>query len=381
MVELTDCLRRRAGAIALTLTIGMVLGINLALSQVPLYESRESLRIVPPKVSPELVASTVTAQLADQLPMLRDRVMAPSALEEVASAYELFLDPPTLSLAERGQRLNEAVTIANQPDGTLMVTTRLANPENARFVAQEIAHRLIHHSAAIRIAEAKATLRFLQTEEQRRVQAGEVLQTRIEAALPQTRAPELPVQVLRTELESLAFVLVRIDRDHAALDVGEGTAMRDKDRAAALDRQRTALRNRQSEIAAQLDAREAADAHLADLRAQHRDLRADLARSAALRAKAEAGYRLEMRRQSERLVVVAPAELPLRPAQDLRLAAFLGVMLVSLLAAALVVVVLEHRAPAMRTARRMRRLTGIDPIASIPTARPKPKPGPGRRAA
>ncbi len=375
LVELTDCLRRRAGAIALVLTIGLALGVNLALGQVPLYESRESLRIVPPKVSPDLVASTVTAQLGDQLPMLRDRVMAPSALEEVASAYELFLDPPSLSLAERGQRLAEAVTITNQADGTLMVETRLPNPENARFVAQEIAHRLIHQSAAIRIAEAKATLRFLQTEEQRRVQAGEVLQTRIEAAMAQTRVPGFPVQVLRTELESLAFVLVRMDRDRAALEVG------DNDQAAALDRQRAVLRNRQAEIAAQLEAREAADAQLADLRAQHRDLRADLAQSAALRAKAEAGYRLEIRRQSERLVVVAPAELPLRPSQDLRLTVFLAVMLASLLCAALVVTVMERRAPAMRTARRMRRLTGIDPIASIPAARAKPKPRRGRRAA
>ena len=119
LAVMADCLRRRAGAIALTLTIGLVIALNLALAQQPLFSARETLRIAPPKVAAGMVATTVSVPMAQQVPLLRDRVLAPDVLEDIVRAYELFLDVPEAPLAERGARLRDAVRIDFLPDGTL----------------------------------------------------------------------------------------------------------------------------------------------------------------------------------------------------------------------------------------------------------------------
>ena len=364
LAEMGDALRRRGGILALTLTTGLALGVNVAMEQQPLFEAREILRIAPPKVSPDLVASTVTAPMATQVPRLRDTVLAPGALEDIARAYGLY---PDLAPPARASRLAQALNLRTNDDGTLQISARQSDPEAARLVAQEVAHRMIHESAAQRIGEARATLQFLRAEELRRAEATGALDARIEAALEDPGEVLLPLQVLRTELDSLAFVLVRIDKDRAALGPAP-EPLGEAGEAATLDRQRAALRARQAEVSRQLDLRAEQEARLAGLRAQRQTLGADLAEVAARRARAEAGYRLEMRRQSERMIVVAPAETPTVPAVDPR-PITIGLMLMGGLIAGLFwIAALEARNPALRSATRMRRLTGITPLASIPVA-------------
>lgn len=384
LAELADALRRRSGILALAMTTGLALGVNVALKQQPLFESQEILRIAPPKVSPDLVATSVTAPMAEQFGRLRETVLAPGALEDVARAYELFAD---LAPPEQAARLAEALRVTRAEDGTLNIRARLADPDQARLVAQEIAHRLIHQSAAQRISEARATLQFLRGEEKRRSEAAEVMEARIESAVNAPGDDLLPMQVIRTELDSLAFVLVRIEKDRAALGAVPDPGY-DTEQAAMLDRQRTALRKRQAEMSRQLDLRAEREARLIALRGERQALRADLAEVANRRARAEAGYRLEMRRQSERLVVVAPAETPLRPAVDPRPVTMIFLALAGLIVGIVWIWFLEWRTPALRSAARMRRLTGITPIVSIPPAGPAPRGHPlrvlrrvGRKAA
>lgn len=373
--EWRDALRRRAGVLALAVTTGLALGVNIAAQQRPLFESLEILRIDPPKVSPELVASTVAVPMAAQIPRLRDTVLAPGALEEIARAYELF---PDLAPPERAARLSEALRLRVADDGTIHIRARQPDPELARLLAQEVAHRMIHQSAAQRIGEAKATLQFLRTEETRRTEAAGALDARIAAALKTPDTALLPMQVLRTELDSLAFVLVRIDKDRAALGPAP-KADSEAERATMLDRQRSALRQRQADVSRQLDLRAEQEARLTELRGQRQALRADLAEVAARRARAEAGYRLEMRRQSERMVVLAPAEAAAVPAADPRPASVALMLAGGLLAGLLWVAVLEWRTPALRSGARMRRLTGITPLACIPPAAAAPRSGLLRR--
>jgi uncharacterized protein involved in exopolysaccharide biosynthesis len=99
-----------------------------------------------------------------------------------------------------------------------------------------------------------------------------------------------------------------------------------------------------------------------------RRMRAELEELTQRAGHAEAVFDLEARRQLERFVVIAPAELPDTPVRDVRpLLAMLGGGLGAVVAVA-VALLLEVRRPALRTAARMQRLTGHAPLAVIPRA-------------
>lgn len=78
------------------------------------------------------------------------------------------------------------------------------------------------------------------------------------------------------------------------------------------------------------------------------------------------GYRLEIDRQSERLVVIEPAALPDYPITPSRKRnALLGVA-ASFIAGLGVAFLLALRRPVLRTADQMERETGITPVIAIP---------------
>ena len=105
------------------------------------------------------------------------------------------------------------------------------------------------------------------------------------------------------------------------------------------------------------------------LRAYERDLdqlQEQLELISARRAEAEVGYRLEIDRQSERLVVIEPAALPDYPVTPSRKRnAILGVA-ASFIAGLGLAFLLALRRPILRTADQMERETGITQVIAIP---------------
>ena len=163
--DIADMVQRRAAMMILIMVVGFLVSATFGLSQAPVYRSVEVLQIAPPKVSDDLAATSVGAPLATGLPLLRERLLTTATLSEIARAYDLFPDQPQLSGAQKAAQLREALRIdwgGGASESTVVViSAELPVPEQARLIAQELSHRLIRLSAAMRISEAQATLDFL----------------------------------------------------------------------------------------------------------------------------------------------------------------------------------------------------------------------------
>jgi len=313
-------IRRRAILIACVILTGLLIAAMTEKTVSPKYLATEVLRIAPPKVARDLVAGSVSARMVTRLPELRQFLLRSESLAEIAQVYELY--PPTkalapLAAAEKLRRSVDIAWVSPAPGQTLVtISAEMTNAEQARQVAQELAHRMINRAAMIRIDDARATLDLLRQAEHR-----------------------------------VAEKLVGLEHEAALMRAANGLA------GAAGDLSRRA---ELAELPAEA---------IAELRAHESELdhtRGELTTLSTRRARAEMVLDLETRRQAERLVVVEPAERSETPSSDPRVAlATAGGALTALVALGLALL-LEWRHPVIRTAAQMRRLTGIDPIAIIP---------------
>ena len=295
------------------MAFGFLISILIGLAEKPVFRSAEVLQIAPPKVAAALAETTVGDTLAARLPLLRQRLLARGTLQEITDAYGIFADRSDLTAGERADLLRRSVAISwrtDEPGPTvIVVSATLGNADHARFVAQELGHRLIKLSVQMRLSEAQATLDFL-------------------SKAAETKKKELS----RAESRLAAY---RSDpAENGPGPQRSGSALNARD--------------------------------LGILESEARRLHAELAHIADRRSKAEMGLELETRRHSERLLVIEPAETVERPVSDRRIfIVTLGGVLSSLIAFALALI-LERRKPVMRTASQVYRQTGVMPIATVP---------------
>lgn len=163
--DIADMVQRRAAMMIFIMVVGFVVSATLGLSQSPVYRSVEVLQIAPPKVSGDLAATTVGAPLAAGLPLLRERLLTTATLTEIVRSYDLFADQPDASASQKAALLRDALRIdwggGDAGSTVVVIAAEMPVPEQARLIAQELSHRLIRLSAAMRISEAQATLDFL----------------------------------------------------------------------------------------------------------------------------------------------------------------------------------------------------------------------------
>ena len=103
----------------------------------------------------------------------------PPRLQEIIDDYGVFADRSDLTAGDRVDLLRRSVVInwrTDDPGPTVIVVSATLNtPEHARFVAQELGHRLIKLSVHMRMSEAQATLDFLsKTKESKVVELSQV---------------------------------------------------------------------------------------------------------------------------------------------------------------------------------------------------------------
>lgn len=215
--DVADMLRRRAGLIAVVTAAGILLAIATASTLRPVWRATEVLQIAPPKVSGEVAATTVAGPLADQLPLLRERLLTRQVMLEIVQAYELFANRPAAAPERRAELLRKAVRIGWGGGGaepsTVFVSADLGDAESARLVAGELGHRLINLAAAMRIAEAKATLDYMTGAETGRVRQLRQLQQMLAEDLGQEArlALERESETLRAAISEDAKARLRAE--------------------------------------------------------------------------------------------------------------------------------------------------------------------------
>lgn len=387
-----DMVRRHAMTIFIVTVLGSVASFFLALSQTHQYQAFEVIQIESPRIAEDLASSSVQGSSARRLQLVQQQITTRGAMLEIIDKYGLFAGQAGLRDSEKVTLLREAVAITGvaaaregfADDGTisvLTITATLPSPEQAQAVAREFSARTIELYAARRIDEAAETLAFLRDQEDKIAAQLRALEIEIadyragqEISLPGT------LDFRRSQIATLNSAMLDIDREKISvqrqIDQLDGSTARqstvDRELAAlqvqldSLDAQRALLSQQAAQLTESIETSPEVERRL---RAYQRDLdqfQEQLDLISARRAEAEVGYRLEIDRQSERLVVIEPAALPDYPITPSRKRnALLGVA-ASFIAGLGVAFLLALRRPVLRTADQMERETGITPVIAIP---------------
>ncbi|UWQ92243.1 DUF874 domain-containing protein [Aliisedimentitalea scapharcae] len=389
--DVYDMLRRRAVLIAVVSIVGTVAALFVALSQQHMYRSAEVIQIAQPQIADELAKSTVDGSSARRLQLIEQRLMARSNVLDVIEKYGLFKDvgdqrPNHLAFLLRSSVRIEGVAAAREgysDDGTISILTvsaEMPTALQAQQIAHEFAQRTIELSQQARIDQAKATLTFVARQEGALFQELAALEEEISefrkannassSTNVELRAGE--VQTLNEGLLDIAREVIEIQRaaDMATKTERPATAKRllaeYEERLATLAEQRDLMRDRKEALEKVLQTSPQVQSQLESFERQAEQLRDQLGAMRSRRTEAEIGFRLETARQSERLMVLEPANLPEYPFTGSRKMLALAGMMASILAGLGLAVLLEFRDPVLRTAHRMEQKTGLKPVVTIP---------------
>ncbi|MFK7753063.1 MAG: GumC family protein [Sedimentitalea sp.] len=399
--ELLDMVRRRALFMFFVIVLGSLAGLYWAWSQQHMYRASEVIQIARPKIADDLAPSTVAGSSARRLQLIQQQLMTRGSVLEVIEAYGLYADTPDMKPSELVNRLRNSVRIEGvaaaregfADDGTmsvLTITAEMPNAEQAMLVAQELAHRTINLSTNSRIEQAKETLEFFSAQEDAlRAQVLE-LDNRL-AEFRNANELSIPggVEFRRSELASINQAVLDIDRQRIQLQresdqisdtLRPATARRQRaefaEQITTLDDQRRLLSDRRDELAKSIETSPDVERELGAFERQRLQLQEQLNVISTRRNEAEVGFRLETRRQAERLTVIEPASLPDYPYTGSRKKKALMGAVGSVMAAFVLAYLLELRRPVIRTAAQMKRQVGIAPVVTIPYLDVTPKPRP-----
>lgn len=396
--DFIDMVRRRARLIGLVILLGCVASLWVALSRQHLYRAYEVIQVAQPLISDELAKSTVEGSSARRLQLIEQRLMARDSVLEIIEMFGLYADLPGLKPAERVALLRKAVRIEGvaaaregfSDDGSVSVLTvsaEMPTPLQAQQVAHEFAKRTIRLSRDSRTAQARETLDFLNAQERDLATRIAILEAEVVAyrnqhdlALPggvEFRRSE--IATLNEALLSIGRERIRIQRLVEQIDDSQRKATADRLRAdyaeqlATLEAQRQLVTDRKSELERSIETSPEIERQIGAYDRDLTQLRAQLDAIRTRRSEAEVGVRLETERQSERLTVIEPAELPDYPVTGSRKKiAVLGGGL-SVILALIAAFVMELRHPVIRTAAQMQREIGIMPVVSVPVMDTRPR--------
>ena len=111
LVDFFDLVRRRAPLVLGIVVFGFACSLFFGLGQRPVYQSVETLHIAPPRIAPELLPTTVNEPLEGQLRGLVRYLLSDPILHEIATAYSLYDDQPSLSDQAKINTLSDAIVV------------------------------------------------------------------------------------------------------------------------------------------------------------------------------------------------------------------------------------------------------------------------------
>ena len=394
--DFLDMTRRRLGVIIFVVLLGCVASLYWAMSQVHLYQSSEVIQVEQPKINDDLARSTVEGSSARRLQLIQQQLMARTSLQQIIEKYDIYSNLVALKPSEKVQLLREAVSINGvaaaregfADDGTisvLTITARMEQAQLARDVAHEFAEQTRNLMAAQRREQTEETLAFFQNQEQVVLDniaqlEGELETFRRENDLTgeggvefrMSEVAQLNEAILNLDREIISTQMARtqIDRSARASTVArEEQALESQLRTLA--DQRALLDQRRTELRETIQSSPEIQRSLADFDRRMEQLRDQLETIATRRNQAQVGFNLEMGAQGERLTTIEEAQVPDYPiTMSKKKRAIMGAV-ASTGIAFFIAFLLELRRPVIRSARQMKRETGVMPVVSIPELAPK----------
>lgn len=380
--EVLSALKRRAWLILLITFVGCLLSLNYALGQTRMYEATAVVQIEDSRVPDQLAGATAGGEdSARRVRLIEQRLMSRDNLVRIMEKHDLFSDDPMMAINERIFRMREAAKIdeivdasqayapgGNAPSG-LLITVRLADPQKAADLANELMTSVIDQSRNRSIGRARDTLDFFLAEETRVRTEIERLETEL-SIFKQQNAEQLPAGVadLRDQLASLRDADLDLDQQIVTLETTS-----DRQREEVKDRQIGLLNEQKLLIAERIAALQLlitgapeVERELGKLERELTQLQDQYSVITRRKAEAEMGQVLEDRQQTDRFEVLETALVPEYPvSRSRKKTAIMGgvAAIVAGIAAAFVV---ELMNPAIRSAAQLERTLGIQPVVSIP---------------
>ncbi|MBE9640440.1 GumC family protein [Salipiger mangrovisoli] len=294
--------RRRLPYLVILAAFGAALGVAVALTLRPVYESKATLIVESEQIPGNLAATTVQTGEMEALQIIRQRILSREVLLELSNRLNIYSAADAMSPDEKVTDMRARigiVTVGGQNtrgprDATIVTVSFSANSARlAAETANEIVTLILQQNVEMRTAVARQTLDFFTQEVKR-----------LEAELSRVSAQILEFQ--ENNLESLP----------ESLDFRRGQQAALQERQVQLEREKTALQERRERLVTLFQAtgrtnmsasgiaaaapRSPEEARLADLRAQHTQLSAVLSdnnpRMAVLRSQIAAAEEALARR-------------------------------------------------------------------------------------
>ena len=381
--EILNMLIRRIPVWGTIAVIGIVGSVFYAFSLPRLYETTAVIQIGNSQLSERVSSGNTTPSLTQYLRKIEQRIMARDNLVQIIADHGLYSDNPKLSASDKVLQLRLATKIQQlidpgqtwRPDATpsaLTVTVRLGDPELAAQVTNDFVARVLEQNRSARRAQVDQAFTFFQNEEVRVGLAIAELDAQI-ATFKRRNAESLP-EALAAQRE----MLVSLEDAKLVMDqqIVELTNSKDKFRKAELAQklalamdQRQLITDRRDVIQTAIDAAPQVEKEFNALKRTLKQLEDQYSVIAKNRSEAEIGRILETGAQGEQLSVLEKALVPEWPVSPNRkkIVAFGG--LLSLVIAAIAVLVLEMLNPVIRTAAQLERQLQITPVITIPVVK------------
>ena len=379
--EVLGAIRRRFWIMLLIVLIGCGISVYYALNQTKVYEATAVVQIEAPEVTESMAGAAVrTNDTVQRVKLVEQRLMSRDNLLKLIDKYNLFNGEPGASVNERIGDMRGAIGIeqilttaqAWIPGGVpsaLIITVQLADPEQARDVANDLMYQVVEISRARSIEQAQGALELFTTEEERVAREIDALEAQV-SDFKQANAAYLEsgLTVLREELGDLRDTNLEIQQEIVAIESGAARTRGDvaDQQIALLNERRQVIENRLSEINAIFTRAPEVER---DLNALERELKRKQDQYSVVtrrKAEAEMGQLLEERQQGGRFEVLETALLPEFPVSRSRKQIAMMGGVASVMAAVALGFLLELMNPAIRTPAQMERALGMSPVVSIP---------------
>lgn len=376
-------IRRQFWLIAVIVILGCAASVWFALSQERVYQAVASMQIRGPLVE-EDTGGAARNVVGDQLDLIERRIFTRDTMTALIEDFGLFGDASELSMAEKVALAREAIELrqiendrpASAPDADvpagITIFVRLDDSETAAAIANELMGDIVAAGRRGLIEQARTAEAFFNEEETRITNEIEALESEI-TDFKRANAAGLPENIasLRDQLSALRDAELELDREILALETNQ-----ERQREEVLDRQRALLENQRRLLGERIAEIEDTFARAPLIEQEYSALTRELAQLqtqfelvTGRRSEAEMTRILEDRQNAEIFEVLETAEPPEYPVSRSRRAVAMAGGVASVVAAGIVVAILEFLNPAIRTAAQLERSLEIRPVVTIPTVR------------
>lgn len=374
---------RRFWMIAAITVLGTGAAVLYALSRPAVYEATAVIQIETAQVEENLAVPGSSARTSggdNRLKLIEQKLMSRDSLIEVIEKFDLFSGDASMSMAQKVALMRKAAQVVEllDPDQAwrpnaqasgLIVTVRLADPQVAADVANDLLSRILIEGKSRRSGRAARTLAFFEAEETR--VSGEIgtLEEQL-ATFKSANQDSLPTNLVNQQgqLTRLKENQLEVERKLIELQT-QGDRIRAEDLArqtSLLRQQQLLLLDRIQVIEAALDAAPEVERQLNALERNLTQLQDELTLITARRTEAAMNQQLESQNQFERFEVLETAIVPEYPISSGRRKLAAAGAVGSLLAAVGLALALEFMNAGIRSAAQMERELDIRPVVVIP---------------